>query len=135
MTVFMPLITAPMRTAADAVCAREGADVADLSREELLALSRDLAGLRRAVDVVFAQVAAEVDRRSTPDDGAAGMAARQGFRSAGELIAHATGGSVADARRLVAAGSLMASASPLATVSVLPSPLACLLYTSPSPRD
>lgn len=120
----MTLITAPMRTAADAVCAREGADVTSLSRGELLALSRDLAGLRRAVDVVFAQVAAEVDRRSTPDDGADGMAARQGFRSAGELIAHATGGTVADARRLVATGSLMANPSPLATVSVLPSPLA-----------
>ena len=51
-----------------------------------------MAGLRRAVDVALAQVAAEVDRRSTPDDGSAGLAAREGFRSAGELIARATGG-------------------------------------------
>ena len=108
MTVFMTLTTAPIRTAVAAVCAREGADVAGFSRAELLELSRDLAGLRRAVDVAFAQVAAEVERRSSPDDGAAGLAAREGFRSAGELIAHATGGSVADARRLVAVGELMA---------------------------
>ncbi len=104
----MTLTTAHVRTAADAVCARDGADVRGLSRPELLELSRDLAGLRRAVDVAFAQVAAEVERRSTADDGAAGLAAREGFRSAGELIARVTGGSVADARRLVVAGELMA---------------------------
>ena len=106
----MTLITSHVRVAADAVCAREGVDVAGLPRGELLALSGDLAGLRRAVDVAFAQVAAEVQRRSAVDDGHAGLAAREGFRSAGELIAHATGGSVADARRLVAAGELLADA-------------------------
>lgn len=106
----MTLMTQPTRTAADAVCARDGADVAGLSRVELLEVSRDLAGLRRAVDVLLASVAAEVERRSTADDGGAGLAARQGFRSAGELIAHATGGSVAEARRLVVVGELMADA-------------------------
>jgi len=106
----MTLFTAPIRSAAAAVCARDGVDVAGLSRGELLGLSHDLAGLRRAVDVALAQVAGEVDRRSTPDDGAAGLAAREGFRSAGELIARATGGSVAEARRLVAAGALLADA-------------------------
>jgi hypothetical protein len=106
----MTLNTAPVRAAAAAVCARDGADVAGLSRGELLVLSGDLAGLRRAVDVTLAHVAAEIGRRSTADDGAAGLAAREGFRSAGELIAHTTGGSMADARRLVAVGSLMADA-------------------------
>ncbi|NTV39541.1 MAG: DUF222 domain-containing protein [Demequinaceae bacterium] len=110
----MVLMISPVRAAADAVCARGGVnnggvDVAGLSRGELLRLSSDLAGLRRAVDVALAQVAAEVDRRSTPDDGSAGLAAREGFRSAGELIARATGGSVAEAHRLVAAGALLAS--------------------------
>ena len=71
----MTLITAPERIAAAAVCARDGADVAELSRTELLELSRDLAGLRRAVDVALAQGAAEIDRRSTADDGAADLAA------------------------------------------------------------
>ncbi len=106
----MTLMTTPMRTAADAVCARDGVDVSGLPRVELLELSRDLAGLRRAVDVALAQVASEIDRRSTADDGGAGLAAREGFRAADELIAHSTGGSVADARRLVAVGDLMAGA-------------------------
>ncbi len=104
----MTLNTASVRTAAAAVCARDGADVTGLARAELLDLSRDLAGLRRAVDVALAQVAAEIDRRSTADDGAAGLAAREGFRSAGELLARTTGGSIADARRLVVVGELMA---------------------------
>jgi len=107
----MTLNTSSVRAAADAVCARDGVDVVGLSRGELLELSRDLAGLRRVVDVALAQVAAEVDRRSTPDDGVAGLAAREGFRSAGELIARVTGGSVAEAQRLVAAGSLLADAA------------------------
>ena len=106
----MTLNTTQVRTAADAVCARDGVDVTGLSRGELLGLSRDLAGLRRAVDVALAQVAAEIDRRSSPDDGTAGLAAREGFRSAGELIARVTGVSVAEAQRLVAAGSLLADA-------------------------
>lgn len=110
MTCFMTLMTGPVRIAAAAVCARDGADVAGLARAELLELSRDLAGLRRAVDVSLAQVAAEIDRRSTADAGVSGLAAREGFRSTGELIARATGGSVADARRLVAVGSLIADA-------------------------
>lgn len=124
----MTLTTAPIRLAADAVCARDGADLEGLSRGELLELSRGLARLRRAVDVELAQVAAEVDRRSTPDEGAAGLAAREGFRSAGELIARATGGSVAEAQRLVAAGALLADTSvspaPIPSPSQTPTPLA-----------
>jgi len=104
----MTLTTAPIRSAADAVCLRDGVDVVGLARGELLELTHDLVRLRRATDVALAQVAAEVDRQSTPDDGAAGLAAREGFRSAGELIARDMGGSVAEVRRLVAAGALLA---------------------------
>ena len=114
-------MTAPVRTAAAAVCARDGADIAGFSRAELLELSRDLAGLRRAVDVALAQVAAEVERRSTPADGSAGLATREGFRSAGELIARVTGGSIADARRLVVAGELLVDA--VVPEASTPSPL------------
>lgn len=108
----MTLTTHSVRTAADAVCARDGVDVAGLPRQELVALSNDLAMLRRSVDVALAHVAAEMDRRSSTDDGAAGLAARAGFRSAGEMIARVTGGSLADARRLVTTGSLMADLEP-----------------------
>jgi hypothetical protein len=104
----MTLTTAPIRAAADAVCARDGVNLTGLSREELLALSRDFAALSRAVDVGFAQVAAQVDGLSTPEDGSAGLAAREGFRSAGELIAKTTGGSVAEAQRLITVGTLLA---------------------------
>ena len=134
----MTLMTHPIRAAADAVCARDGADVMGFSRTELLDVSRELAGLRRAVDVLLASVAAEVERRSTADDGGAGLAAREGFRSAGELIAHATGGSVAEARRLVVVGELMADAveRDAASVGAAGAGTSCsagVLVTPPSP--
>ena len=106
----MTLTTAPLRTAADAVCAREGADVAGLSRGELIALSRDVATLRRSADVLMSQVAGEMERRSRLEDGHTGLAAREGFRSAKEMIARTTGGSMAEAGRLINAGGLLAEA-------------------------
>jgi hypothetical protein len=58
----------------------------------------------------MAQVAAEIRRRSDAADAGAGLATRQGFRSAGELVARTTGGSVAEAQRLMVAGDLLADA-------------------------
>ncbi len=116
----MTLTTRSVRAAADAVCARDGIDVEGLSRQELVALSNDLATLRRSVDVALAQVASEMDRRSSPDDGAAGLAARAGFRSAGQMIAHVTGGSLADARRLMVTGNLMAESESVLRASDSP---------------
>ncbi len=106
----MTFMTHSLRTAAAVVCAREGVDVAGLPAPELLELSGDVARLRRDADVLMAQVAAEIRRRSEADDAGAGLAARQGFRSAGQLVAQVTGGSVADARRLMGAGELLADA-------------------------
>lgn len=126
----MKLNVATLRTAATAVCARDGADLASLPRGELLALAADVAALRREVDLLAAAAAAEIDRRSTPDDGASGLAASSGFRSAADLIARTSGGSVAEARRLVAAGGLLADAdagvreTPADTGHVPPSPAA-----------
>ncbi len=104
----MTFSTRSLRTATAAVCAREGVDVAGLPVPELLALSGDVAQLRRDADVLMAQVAAEIHRRSEEADAGAGLAARQGFRSTGELVARMTGGSLAEARRLVVAGGLLA---------------------------
>jgi hypothetical protein len=103
----MTFSTRSLRTATAAVCAREGVDVAGLPALELLALSGDVAQLRRDADVLMAQVAAEIHRRSEEADAGAGLAARQGFRSTGELVARMTGGSLAEARRLVVAGGLL----------------------------
>ncbi len=102
--------TQALRQAAAAVCAREGVDVAGLPASALLELSSQVAQVRRDADVLMAEVAAEIHRRSESDDAGAGLAARQGFRSAGELVARTTGGSVAEARRLVVAGGLLAEA-------------------------
>lgn len=102
--------TDALRAASAAVCARDGVDVSGLPAAELLELSQVVARVRRDADVLMAQVAAEVERRSQADDAGAGLAARHGYRSAGELLARTTGGSVAEARRLVAAGTLLAQA-------------------------
>src|SRR5690606_24644659 len=47
---------------------------------------------------------AEVARRSQSDDGAASLARREGFASPARLVASATGGSTAEAHRLIAVG-------------------------------
>ncbi len=106
----MTFSTGSLRSATVAVCARDGVDVSGLAAAELLALSGHVAQLRRDADVLMAQLAAEIERRSNTADGGIGLAARQGCRSAGELVARATGGSVAEARRLVVAGGLLAEA-------------------------
>ncbi|MEX0913438.1 MAG: hypothetical protein WDZ57_00670, partial [Demequina sp.] len=104
----MTLTTAPLRTAADAVCAREGVDETGLSRPDLLALISEVEAVRKCADVLISQAAAEVERRSRLEDGHSGLAAREGFRSAKEMIARTTGGSMAEAGRLIEAGGLLA---------------------------
>jgi len=106
----MTFRTRSLRSATAAVCAREGVDLSGLPASELLELSGHVAQLRRDADVLMAQVAAEIDRRSTAADAGAGLATRQGFRSVGELVAQTTGGSLAEARRLMVAGDLLADA-------------------------
>jgi hypothetical protein len=57
------------------------------------------------LDAVLAEASAEIQRRSTPDDGAAGLARREGFPTAERMVAQATGGSTAEAGRLIAVGA------------------------------
>jgi hypothetical protein len=116
----MTFSTSSLRAATAAVCAREGVDVAGLPAPELLALSGDVARLRSDADALMAQVAAEIHRRSEASDAGAGLAARQGFRSGGELVARMTGGSLAEARRLVVVGGLLAE---LDACEAAPTPL------------
>jgi hypothetical protein len=107
----MTFSTQALRAATAAVYAREGVDVAGLSAPDLLTLSGHVARVRRDADVLMAQIAAEIHRRSEADDAGAGLAARQGFRSAAELVARATGGSLAEAKRLVVTGGLLDDAN------------------------
>ena len=106
----MTFRTGSLRLAIAAVCARDGVEVEALPAPVLLELSGEVAQLRRDADVLMAQVAAEIRRRSDAADAGAGLAARQGFRSAGELVAQTTGGSLAEAQRLMVAGGLLADA-------------------------
>ena len=106
----MTFRTGSLRVATAAVCARDGVDVEGLPAPVLLELSGQVAQLRRDADVLMAQLAAEIRRRSDAADAGAGLAARQGFRSAGELVAQTTGGSLAEAQRLMVAGGLLADA-------------------------
>lgn len=106
----MTFRTDSLRAAFAAVCARDGVEVEGLPAPVLLELSGQVAQLRRDADVLMAQVAAEIRRRSDAADAGAGLAARQGFRSAGELVAQTTGGSLAEAQRLMVAGGLLADA-------------------------
>ena len=96
-----------LRAAVAALPVDDRVDVGGLNRADLLDLAARLSAVRRESDVLMALVAGEIDRRSRPEDGAAGLAAREGFRSAKELIASTTGGSYAEAGRYVAAGQLL----------------------------
>jgi hypothetical protein len=106
----MTFSTDSLRTATMAVCVRDGVDVTGLPVPELLKLSSEVARVRRDADVLMAQVAAEIQRRSEVVDVGVGLAVRQGCRSASELVAQTTGGSLAEARRLMVAGGLLADA-------------------------
>ncbi|MFC9919645.1 HNH endonuclease signature motif containing protein [Agromyces binzhouensis] len=67
-----------------------------------------LAKVRREVDALFARLATEVTKRSGPEFGEIGLAKAQGFHNPVRLIAAATGGSRADAHRLIAVGTATA---------------------------
>ena len=74
----------------------------------LAALSEAVGVLRRSVDAVHAQVAAEVARASRQELGNAGLAKQQGFRTPAAMIAASIGTSVGEAARLVTVGEATA---------------------------
>lgn len=61
--------------------------------------------VRRDVDAVLADLSGEIARRSTPDAGTGGLAKTSGFANPESLVAKSTGGSKAEARRLIKAGA------------------------------
>lgn len=83
------------------------AGVSGLGDDELLALQARLAGVRRAIDVASATVAAEVGRRSARELGFAGLAQRSGARTPERLIASVSGLSVPESRAMLAAGDVL----------------------------
>ena len=83
-------------------------EVEQLSDAGLMQVTDALARVRRDVDAVLARVAAEVSKRSGPEFGDTGFAKAQGFHNPTRLVAAATGGSRADAARLIAVGTATA---------------------------
>lgn len=104
----MQFSTAPIDAALAPARAFVGADVRELPRGDLLAAQAAVANVRRAAELLLASIAGEVARRSTPDLGAGSLARTEGYSSAPRLVAAATGGSLADAHRLIEAGTALA---------------------------
>ncbi|MGY6496662.1 MAG: DUF222 domain-containing protein [Microcella sp.] len=78
-----------------------------LSDDELIALQRSLAEVRRRADVAAASVAAAVAYRSRHELGHDGLAQRLGARTPQKLVQTLTGGSARDAAALLRVGSLL----------------------------
>ena len=91
-----------------AITAFSAADAARLSDDELITQQHDFAVARRLLDAGAAAVSAEIGRRSAPELGHAGLAQSRGARTPEALVQHLTGISAADARTLVAVGTLIA---------------------------
>ncbi|MDJ0324239.1 DUF222 domain-containing protein, partial [Cryobacterium sp. PH31-AA6] len=99
-----------LRQAADAV-ARLGCSSADyeaLSDAAALAGQRDIATARQLLETCAAWMAGTIARRSRPELGHSGLAARQGFLSPEAMIQKFTGSSKNEAFKLVAVGTMLA---------------------------
>jgi hypothetical protein len=86
--------------------------LSELRDSAVMALSRELAVLRREVDAAAACVAGELAHRSRVELGYAGLAQRNGARTAEKLVQQLTGSTLAEARTLVHAGETLAGDAP-----------------------
>ncbi len=88
-------------------------DVSGLSHDDLLDAHDAVARLGRLAGTLQARFAGEIARRSTPELPGGGLARRQGFGNAGQMVARVTGGTAAGAMRSIEAGlALMPEAAP-----------------------
>ncbi|UNK71154.1 DUF222 domain-containing protein [Microbacterium sp. H1-D42] len=94
-------------SALDATWADAGT-AADLSRPSLVATSAALGSMRRQLDALQVEVAAEIAHESRPELGADSLAKQNGFRNPAQMIAATTGSSTGDAARLVELGKTVA---------------------------
>ena len=79
-------------------------DVSGLSQEDFLAAHDAAARLGRLADMLRARFAGDVARRSMPGLPGGGLARRQGFGNAGQMVSRVTGGTTAGAMRAIEAG-------------------------------
>ncbi|WP_146070653.1 DUF222 domain-containing protein, partial [Cryobacterium sp. M91] len=98
-----------LRRAADRVAALGDCSAAfdALGEADVLAGQRSLAEARRLLDVFAAWMAGTVARRSRPELGSEGLAARQGFATPVAMVQHINGSSRGEAEKLVASGILI----------------------------
>jgi len=91
-------------------------DVCGLSQNEFLEAHDAVARLGRMADVLRARFAGDLARRSAPDLPGGGLARRQGFGNARDMVARITGASQANAMRSIEAGLALTPvpAAPLA---------------------
>jgi hypothetical protein len=88
-------------------------DVSALVEEDFLGVFDEVATMWRLADAVKARVAGDAARRSHPDQVGGGLARRQGFGSAGAMVASVTGGSEAGAWRSIEVGQALAQEAAL----------------------
>ncbi len=79
-------------------------DVCGLSQDEFLEANDAVARLGRMTDALRARFAGDLARRSAPELPGGGLARRQGFGTAREMVAQVTGASRANAMRSIEAG-------------------------------
>ena len=79
-------------------------DVCGMSQNEFLEAHDAVARLGRMADVLRARFAGDLARRSAPDLPGGGLARRQGFGNARDMVARITGASQANAMRSIEAG-------------------------------
>ncbi|WBM80097.1 DUF222 domain-containing protein [Cryobacterium breve] len=101
-----------LRSMADVVTGLGGSSavVDTLSDEAVLEGHALIAGARRALDTQAAWFAAALARRSSPELGGQGLAARKGYRTPEDLLQSISGSSKGDAGKLLAVGRLVAEA-------------------------
>ena len=91
--------------------------IAQLRDPEVTALMAELGLLARKVSAASSLAAADIDRRSARELGAAGLAQTNGVRNGPEFVQKLTGSSIAEARKLVRAGGLLEAAEAAAPVA------------------
>jgi len=106
----MALDAARFSAASAALCARDGIETGELADSDLVALQRDVGQARRALDVLAAEVAGEIQRRAAAAPGPGGIARLVGYPNARALIADTLGTSSGEASRLAAVGDALALA-------------------------
>ncbi len=108
-------------------------DVGGLSQGDFLEAHDAVTRLGRMADALRARFAGDLARRSAPDLPGGGLARRQGYGNARDMVARLTGGSHAGAMRSIEAGLALMS-EPVLTVTEGPAAASQVAGTPSAPR-